>query len=115
MCQKKFIRLHIKEFEKRKIGVKEKILMHEGRINMDLFYKICEALPKYPKGNIWATKEEILCRTESAAETVADLIEQMSKANGKEVLMSTGFYDPEEDKRNNEEDERTGWYYIDAN
>lgn len=82
---------------------------------MDLFYKICETLPDYSGENIWSTGDEILCKTESAAETVANLIGYMSKANGEEVLLSTGYYDPEEDKRNNEEDKFTGWYYINAN
>lgn len=81
---------------------------------MDLSYKICESLPDYSEGNIWSSGDEILCKTESAAETVAELIESMSKANGEEALLRIGYYNPEEDKQNNEEDRYTGWYYINA-
>lgn len=28
--------------------------------------------------------------------------------------VNTGYYDPEEDKRNNEIDKFTGWYYVNA-
>ena len=28
--------------------------------------------------------------------------------------VNTGYYDPEEDKRNNEVDKFTGWYYVTA-
>lgn len=32
--------------------------------------------------------------------------------DGEEILINTGYYDPEEDKRNGEEDRYTGWYYV---
>lgn len=50
---------------------------------------------------------EILCRTEQQAEGVADFLEDLGFQ-----IIKTGYYDPEEDKRNNEVDERTGWHYI---
>ena len=56
--------------------------------------------------------DEILVRTENTAETLADLIELVSRANGEEVLVNTEYYDPEEDKRNNEEDRHAGWHYL---
>ena len=55
---------------------------------------------------------EILVKTESAANTIADLIDALYRAQGEEVLVNTGYYDPKEDKRNNEEDRYTGWWYI---
>lgn len=77
---------------------------------MSLF---CEALPDYPKGNIWCDEgTEILCKTKSAAETVANLLEMLYRKDGKEVLTNTGYYDPEEDKRNDQVDIYTGWYYV---
>lgn len=51
-------------------------------------------------------------KTESAANTIADLIDALYRAQGEEVLVNTGYYDPKEDKRNNEEDRYTGWWYI---
>lgn len=79
---------------------------------MDFFQTICDSLPDYSEGKVWSNGSEILVKTESAAEALADIIEYVSKANGIEVLCYTGYYDPEEDKRNNEEDRYTGWYYV---
>ena len=81
-----------------------------GRI--DWMEMIVNALPDYPDGIIWSDGEEILVKTESAANTIADLIEALYRAQGEEVLINTGYYDPEEDKRNNEEDRYTGWWYV---
>lgn len=80
--------------------------------NIDWMLIICEALPDYSEGKIWSDGSEILVKTESAADTVADLIESLYRLQGEEVLVNTGYYDPEEDKRNNEEDRYTGWWYI---
>ena len=77
---------------------------------MELF---CEALPDYSEGNIWCDGgTEILCKTESAAEAVADLLELLYRKDGEDVLINIGYYDPEEDIRNGEEDRYTGWYYV---
>lgn len=81
-----------------------------GRI--DWMEMIVNALPDYPDGIIWSDGEEILVKTESAANTIADLIEALYRAQGEEILVNIGFYDPEEDKRNNEEDRYTGWWYV---
>ena len=51
---------------------------------------------------------EILCPKHYQAEGIADLLEDMGIEN---VL--TGYYDPEEDKRNGEVDARTGYFYVD--
>ena len=81
--------------------------------NIDWMSIICEALPDYSEGRIWSDgSSEILVKTESAADTIADLIESLYRLQGEEVLVNTGYYDPEEDKRNNEEDRYTGWWYI---
>lgn len=81
-----------------------------GRI--DWMEMIVNALPDYPDGIIWSDGEEILVKTKSAANTIADLIEALYRAQGEEILVNIGFYDPEEDKRNNEEDRCTGWWYV---
>lgn len=80
--------------------------------NIDWMSIICEALPDYSEGKIWSDGIEILVKTESVADTVADLIESLYRLQGEEVLVNTGYYDPEEDKRNNEEDRYTGWWYV---
>ena len=71
---------------------------------------LLKCLTKYADQNrhgYWTDGEEILCKTEEAAEHLADFLEDL----GFEYV-KTGYYDPEEDQRNNEVDERTGWYYI---
>lgn len=74
---------------------------------------IVNALPDYSDTIIWSDGgTEILVKTESAANTIADLIEALYRAQGEEVLVNTGFYNPEEDKRNNEEDRYSGWWYV---
>ena len=82
-----------------------------GRI--DWMEMIVNALPDYSERIIWSDGEtEILVKTESAANTIADLIEALYRAQGEEALVNTGFYDPEEDERNNEKDRYTGWWYV---
>lgn len=62
----------------------------------------------YTKDYIWTDGIEILCNSENRAECIADFLEAL----GVEYVR-TGFYDPEEDRRNHEVDHRTGWYYVD--
>lgn len=74
--------------------------------------KITERLRDYSDGDVWTGGDEILCKTESAADAIADLIEQLYKTQGEEVLINTGYYDPEEDERSGETDRYTGWWYV---
>ena len=53
--------------------------------------------------------DEILCRSEEQAEMIANIIEDISG----EKMAHTGYYDPEEDERDDCVDDRTGWYYVD--
>lgn len=74
---------------------------------------ICRQLPKEPhdlsgrRTIIWAVEDEILCNFEDVAETIGDFLEYLGFD-----AVNTGYYDPEEDKRNNEIDKFTGWYYV---
>lgn len=79
---------------------------------MDWFYIISDRLRDYSDEYIWSAGDEILCRTESAANALADMLEQLYKSQDENVLINTGYYDPEEDKRNGEEDRYTGWWYV---
>lgn len=76
------------------------------------FEEIAIRLRDYPDGNIWSSGNEILCKTARAADAIADMLECLYIAQGEEILVNTGYYDPEEDKRNNEEDRYTGWWYV---
>ena len=78
------------------------------------FADICEQLQKEPhdfngRPVIWAVKDEILCDYEDVAEIIGDFLEAMGFGD-----VNTGYYNPEEDKRNNEVDKFTGWYYVTA-
>lgn len=55
----------------------------------------------------WTDGEEILCKTEAAAEHLANFLEDIGFD-----IVHTGYYDPEEDRRNNEVNDHTGWYYV---
>lgn len=75
-------------------------------------YIIGDRLREYSDGDVWSTGGEILCRTKSAADALSDMLEQLYKSQDEDVLINTGYYDPEEDKRNGEEDQYTGWWYV---
>ena len=79
---------------------------------MDWFTEIAERLRDYSEGDVWGTGDEILCRTESAADAIADLIESLYCADDEDILVHTGYYDPNEDARNGETDRFTGWWYV---
>ena len=80
--------------------------------HVDWFYEIAERLRDYSDGEIWSDGIEILCKTESAANAVADMIELLYQAQNECVYINTGYYDPVEDEKSGETDRYTGWYYI---
>lgn len=78
----------------------------------DWFELIADNLRDYSDGDILSSGDEILVKTESAADAIADMLEALYKAQGEEVLINTGYYDPVEDERNGEVDKYTGWWYV---
>ena len=74
---------------------------------LDLLDKLLKENQDNNKHGIWSNGCEILCKTEAQAEAIADLLEDC----GCDCVL-TGYYDPEEDKRNNQIDEYTGYYYV---
>ena len=74
----------------------------------ELLGKIAAALPDEP-ADVWSKDgDEILCKKEFVAEGIAYLFDAIYG----EPVVNTGYYDPEEDERNGETDERTGYYYV---
>lgn len=59
------------------------------------------------RNGYWTDGDEILCKTEEAAEHLADFLEDIGFAD-----VHTGYYDPKEDARNNQVDDHTGYYYV---
>lgn len=82
----------------------------EERFNW--FSLFTDRLRDYSDEEVWSDGTEILCKTESATKAIEDLLWQLYNAQGEEVTVLTGYYDPEEDKRNGEEDRYTGWWYV---
>ena len=81
-------------------------------MELKYFDLIADNLRDYPDGEVWSAGDELLCKTEEAANALADILEQLYSAQGEDVTVHTGYYDPEEDKRNGEEDRYTGWWYV---
>ena len=65
-----------------------------GRNSIDVWY--------------YADADEILCRQEDQAEMFANILDSISG----EHMAHTGYYDPEEDEKDDCVDGRTGWYYV---
>lgn len=59
-------------------------------------------------GKYWTDGSEFLFENEGDAEYFADFLEILG------FDTYTGYYDPEEDARNGETNDHTGWYYVDA-
>lgn len=79
---------------------------------IDWFYEIANRLRDYSEGDVWSSGYEILCKTEDGANALADMFETLYATHDEDVLVNTGYYDPEEDARNNEVDRYTGWWYV---
>ena len=77
-----------------------------------LLGKLVHYLPDSP-ARIWSPDgDEILCENEQLTEDIADFLDALY---GGVQTVNTGFYDPVEDERNGETDQRTGWYYVTIN
>lgn len=59
------------------------------------------------KDRIRTLGNEIQSRDKAVVESIADLFLALGYDD-----VNTGYYDPEEDKRNGEVDGCTGWYYV---
>ena len=79
---------------------------------MDCFINV---IHERPYGNICTDGEEILVKTESAANTIADLIKMLYKADDKDITVCTGYYDTDEDHGDAITDYYTGWWYVRIN
>ena len=79
---------------------------------LEWFSLITERLRDYSDEEVWSDGSEILCRTECAANALADLLLQLYGSQGEDVTVVTGYYDPAEDERNGEQDRYTGWWYV---
>lgn len=74
----------------------------------DLVWSVLAQLPNKPS-RFWYDGENILCKTEDEAETIANFIDDIIG----DSCTHTGYYDPKEDERSGEVDDHTGYYYVD--
>lgn len=81
---------------------------------VDWYGTMCMRLRDYSDGDVWSDGEIILCKTKDGADAICDLLWQLYRSNDEEIAFTTGYFDPEEDARQGEEDRYTGWYYIDC-
>lgn len=74
------------------------------------FMRLLSLLPNRPDehndAKIWTNGESIMCRSEDVAYAIADIFDALG---GK---CAVDYYDPEEDERNGEVDECTGYWYV---
>lgn len=80
---------------------------------MITYEQILESLPTEPRQSddnpgIWSNGYDIMCETEQIANTIAELLESMNITD----VATTGYFDPKEDKENDEVNECTGFYYV---
>ena len=61
----------------------------------------------YCVNHFWTDGSEFLCDTEERAEALADFLEALGMGP------HTGYHDPVSDRRNDEVNNHTGWYYVD--
>jgi hypothetical protein len=76
------------------------------------FNQITERLRDNPEGEMWTNGDCIFCKTEDASKCIADMLKMLYDSQNEFVSIITGYYDPKEDKRNDEEDIYTGWWYV---
>lgn len=78
----------------------------------DWFKNLTSRLRSYPGGEVWSCGDEILCRTESVANVIEDLISQLYASQNECVTICSGYYDPSVDKALGIESAHTGWWYV---
>ena len=62
--------------------------------------------------DMWFDGERILSPNKSDINWITTFFEELLDETKVDFLTVTGYYDPEEDKRNNEVDNHTGMYYL---
>ena len=86
-------------------------LLKEG--DLPLWKRIIDGLPSEPTHDIWSDGTYILCRTESIANAIADLLDSLYAGMCQNASTVTGYFDPKDDAHSGETDQLTGWWYVD--
>lgn len=79
---------------------------------------IMDCLPKQPRSfdtsddpGFWSDGSMILCPSEMECEVVANFLEDVTSEIST-ATVTTGYFDPDEDARSGEQDDFTGFYFI---
>lgn len=75
--------------------------------HMDLYTQLINALEKHPTDRMFTDGEEILCRSSSDANVVADVLSAVM-----DEAVNVSYYDPKEDERNDETNHYTGLWAV---
>lgn len=93
-------------------------------VKIDWFKEMAERLEKPVKNglmligfrdeNFWCDGEKFMCKNENTANFLADMFEALYSAQGEDVTIVTGYYDPENGIQNNVVDSYTGLWYVET-
>lgn len=90
--------------------------INKGDVVLDM---IMDMLPSTPRSydvsddpGFWSDGTEILCPSEAEADMVAEFLRDVLSEYSA-IDVHTGYYDPDEDAKSGEQDDHTGFYYID--
>ena len=73
--------------------------------------ELLHSMPRKPEDaecGYWSDGEEIVCKTESLANIMADSMEELYPG----ISAATAYYDPVEDENDDCVDEYTGWWTV---
>lgn len=74
----------------------------------ELLEAFLNQFPRKPTAPAWYDGSQVMVKSAEHADFLADLLESLFHID----YVNTGYYDPEEDKRDNCTDEYTGWHYV---
>ncbi len=80
--------------------------------HIDWFSEIVTHLYGKQTKDFWSDGEMILCANKEQSDFLASLIEQLYKSQDEDVIVTTGYYDSEEDKQGCTVDDYTGMWYV---
>lgn len=96
----------------------ENIIEENQKKITNLWNGIISMLPTQPRSfdtsddpGFWTNGEEILCPSEAEMNMAYEFVNDMFREFGNYTLI-TGWYDPEEDRKNGEQDYCTGFNYV---
>lgn len=79
---------------------------------------ILDLLPRQPRSlnveddpGFWSNGNEILCSSETESEIVAEFLRDLF-SEFIAIDVHTGYYEPDENQKNREQDATTGFYYV---